>query len=393
VIVFGNVRALLSLLIVALVVGLAVGCGSDNGSSDGGSGDTGGEGDPIKIAAIQMLTGSSGFYGTALLKGNELAVEEINAAGGLLGRQVELVSEDNASDNAQTVNLARKFGQDESVVALIAPTYQPNMEAGCAISNSLGIAQIAGQSAPPPEDVNPDGFCFTNSADITKQVQDTIAYVAELEGAKVFAQVYDQQNAYQKTFNDVGTDYIKEQGLEIPVDAGVNTGVTDYGPIITQMLDANAEVVIPNLTTEDAARFMQQARARGLEAVFLGPNASLVNERLYELSQGAAEGLIVSTNQSESEEAYAAFLEAFTASKGELEDPISGFGYDTVKILAEAIEAAGSTDREAIKTALSELGETCASICYRPDGKGNFITTELYFLRLGADGFEPMESR
>ena len=338
-----------------------------------------------------MLTGSSGFYGRALLKGNELAVEEINANGGLLGEKVELVSADNASDNAQTVNLVRKFGQDKSVSALIAPTYQPNMEAGCAIATSLGIAQIAGQSAPPPAKVNPKGFCFTNSANVGKQVEDTIGFVAKKTNATRIAQVYDQQNAYQTQFDKVGTEYIKSSGLESVLDAGVNTGVTDYGPLITKMLQADAEVVVPNLTTEDAARFMQQARARGLKATFVGPNASLVNVRLYDLSHGAADGLIVSTNQSESEEAYGSFVKAFNAKFGEIEDPISGFGYDSVMALAEAVKKAGSADRAKIQQALASLPDFCASICYEADGKGNFITTKLFYVSLSEDGFSPTE--
>jgi branched-chain amino acid transport system substrate-binding protein len=348
-------------------------------------------GDPITIGVIQMLTGSSGFYGQALLKGNELAVEQINAQGGVLGRPLQIEYDDNASDNAQTVNLVRKYGQDSEIPALISPTYQPNMEAGCAIANQLGVPQLAGQSAPPPADVNPDGFCFTNSADIVAQVQETIQFVADTYGVTKFAQIFDQQNAYQATFNEVGTDYINDAGLEIVADIGVNTGVTDYGPQITQLIDGGAEVVMPNLTTEDAARFMQQARARGLEAMFVGPNASLVNVRLNELSGGAAEGLIVSTNQSESQEGYASFLEDFNAKFGQLEDPISGFGYDSMIILAQAIEQAGSTDRTAVRDALAAMTEVCASICYKADGNGNFITTELFFQELQGDAWVPLQ--
>src|SRR4051812_800393 len=102
---------IVGVLCSALVVAALAGCGASGDSGGGsapssGSGSSGGGGGgDIMVAAIQMLTGSSGFYGRALLKGNQLAVEQINADGGLLGRKVQLLSADNASDNAQTVNL------------------------------------------------------------------------------------------------------------------------------------------------------------------------------------------------------------------------------------------------------------------------------------------------
>src|SRR5262245_15463823 len=108
--------------------GLIAGLGMAAVGASAGVSRTGADG-TIKIGVIQMLTGSSGFYGQQLLKGNRLAAEEINARGGLLGKKIEIMSADNASDNAQTVNLARKYGQDSSIPALIAPTYDPNFNA------------------------------------------------------------------------------------------------------------------------------------------------------------------------------------------------------------------------------------------------------------------------
>ena len=154
---------------------------------------------------------------------------------------------------------------------------------------------------------------------------------------------------------------------------------------ITQLIQANAQVVIPNLTTEDAARFIQQARARGLKAIFLSPDTNLTNLRIYKLSAGAAEGLITATNQSEGDTpSYHAFVVAFTKRFGRVDDPsYSGYGYDAMMILAHAMTKAETTsNREAVKTALASMRSVCASICYKNDGHGAFLTPKLYFVKL-----------
>jgi branched-chain amino acid transport system substrate-binding protein len=135
---------------------------------------------------------------------------------------------------------------------------------------------------------------------------------------------------------------------------------------------------------------MQQARSRGVKATFVGPNLGLVNPRLYALSKGAAKGLIVSTNQSDDDSKYQSFKDAFTQKFGKLEDPISAYGYDSVMVLAKAIEKAGSSDRGAIRDALESMTDVCASICYRADGSGNLTATGLFYQELDADGWKPL---
>ena len=364
------------------------GCGGSGGSRGGGGGG-GGAKDTITLGTIQSTTGGSALYGRAVVRGNKLAIAELNDSGGLLGKQIKLLEEDNAGDNAQTVNLVRKLAQ-EGIDALISPTYQPNNDAACAVSTSLGLPQIASLSPPPPEKVNRQQFCYMATADLDGHVTNTIDFIARQYRVTKFAQVYDQQNAYQSTFNRVGTEHINSSGLDLVADLGVDTGANDYGPQITRLIQSGAEVVMPNLVTDDAARFMRQARDRGLRALFVGPNASLLSERLYDLSGGAADGLIVSTTQSVAVPSYKRFLRAFADRIGKLEDPLSGYAYDSVLILGEAIENARSTDADAIRTAILRIDRFCGSICYRSDGNGNFYSDSLYFQRLDKDGWTPV---
>lgn len=350
--------------------------------SQGAQARTGGT---VKIGVGEMLTGGSAYYGQAVLKGVQLAVEQLNTKGGILGKHIVLQVQDNASDNAQAVNIVRKYAGDPSIPAVIPPTYQPNFEAACAVANQLGLPVISAQSVPAPAKTNAKGYCFVVTSPVESQTRTTIAMVAKKLHVTRFAQIYDQQNLYQSYFDKVAANYIRKSGLKLLADAAVRGEATDYGPQITQLIQADAQVVIPNLTTEDAARFIQQARARGLKAIFLSPDTNLTNLRIYKLSAGAAEGLITATNQSEGDTpSYHAFVVAFTKRFGQVDDPsYSGYGYDAMMILAHAMTKAETTsNREAVKTALASMRSVCASICYKNDGHGAFLTPKLYFVKL-----------
>lgn len=349
----------------------------------------------VVIGAVEMLTGSSAFYGQAVLSGIETAVDEINADGGILGHTIELKSYDNASDNAQTVTLVRRLADDRSVPVIIAPTYQANFGAACATATSIGIAVIGADSQPAPANQNTEGYCFSNAPDGEVQVKQTLDGLHERFDATRFGQIFDQQNAHQTLHNELGEEYVTtKQGWVLPVNAGVDTGQIDYSTVISDMNRNNLDVVMVNLTTEDAARFISQARDLGLKALFSNASTSLVTERLYELSNGAAEGLIVTTPQSESDEGFAKFVTAFEQDHGPLPDPIAGYGYDAMMILKEAMVRAGTvSDRDAIRDALLQHeDEFCPSICYKQNAPGAFQTTKLVWLALTKDGFEALSS-
>ncbi len=371
----------------AAAVALAA-CGSSGSSSGGSSGSK-----SVTIGVSEMLTGSSATYGQAVLKGIQLAAQELNASGGVRGKKVVLSVADNASDDAQAVNIMRKYGQDSSIPVGVPPTYQPNFEASCAVVNQIGLPVVSAESAPPLAKQNPRNYCFTATSPIEQQTKITIRLIADTYHVKSFALIHDQTNAYQSQFDQTMANYIKGQpNLTFLGDEGVNAGTADYGPQITQILQEHPDVVIPNLTTEDAATFIKQLRARGVKSMLISPDTNLTSNRLYALSGGAAAGLITANNQSPAIPGFAAFLKNFDAKYGTLQDPsYSGYGFDALKILAAAMTKANSTsDRPAIQKALTSMTHVCASICYTYDGHGGFLTPSLYFVRLTANGFVPV---
>jgi branched-chain amino acid transport system substrate-binding protein len=345
--------------------------------------------DVITINGSEMLTGNGATYGQAVTHGIEIGVDWVNAHGGILGKKVKLNIADNASSSPQTVNLVRKFGQDASNGALISPTYDLNWFAACAVANSLAIPLITAQSSPPNSSQNPKGYCFTATSPIAEQTKSSIDLVVKKLGVKRFALIHDQGNLYQSTYDKVMASYMKQKGYTLTTDEAVATEAPDYSPQITKIIQSKPDIVIPNLTTEDAARFIQQAKARGLKAVFFSPDTNLTSARIYSLSHGAAEGLITANNQSPAIAGYKQFVKTFEKRFGKLEDPsYSGYGFDALVILSKAMNKAGtSTDREKIKAALESMKNVCASICYTYNGAGAFLTKNLYFVKLTKNGW------
>lgn len=346
----------------------------------------------VTIGVTEMLTGSSAFYGKAALDGIQVAADEINAGGGILGKKVVLKIEDNASDNAQSAAIMRKFAQDKKMAAAIPPTYQPNFEAACAVAAKFKIPIVSAQSGEPTAKSNTTGYCYTMTTDASDQMAKTFKYLTDKKGAKTFVSVYDQKNGYVSFMRPFMADVVKAGGYNL-IEIAVESGQADFGPQITKVLEQKADAVFPFMATEDASRFMQQAKAKGLTSLYFDPISQLTSRRISELSGGAADGMIASTPQSEGDNAkWAAFVAAYGKKiGGKVEDPTySGFGYDALKMIAKAMtDAKTTTDRAKIKAQIDKYANECLSICYKNGGKGAFVASDLFFVKLTPAGFAP----
>jgi branched-chain amino acid transport system substrate-binding protein len=349
-------------------------------------------GGTVKIGVIEMLTGGSAFYGNAVLDGIKVAQKELNDKGGVLGKPIELVVQDNASDDAQTTTLMKQMAQDPSIGAVIPPTYQKNFLVACAAANSLHLAAVSAQSGPPDTRSNPEGWCFTMTTDPATQIAATFDYLHQKYGYSTFDMVYDQTNGYV-AFQKPNIEAAASAGNYQLNEIGVEGTNSDFSPQITSVLNDNPDATFPFLTIEDAARLMQQARQQSYAAPFFDPVSQLTSRRLSSLSGGAAEGLIASTPQSAGDiPSFQAFLDEYQQVTGNtLDDPTyTGFGYDALNAIAAAMTAANtSTDRAAIQSAMTQLQNPCFSICFSTQSGGAFLAATFYFVRLSDQGFVP----
>lgn len=365
-------------IVTALIVALAVGSTSGAGT--------------VKVGVIEMLTGGSAFYGNAVLAGIKVAAAEINASGGINGKKLQLVIKDNASDNAQAAALTAQLASDKSIPVGITPTYQPNFNAACARANVAGFPMVSAQSGPPDPKNNRKGWCWTMTTDPIAQATYTFKTLKARKGWKSFVMVYDQDNGYVAFQRPNIRESAKAAGVDLQ-EVGVAAGTSDFGPQITRARNANADAVFSFFTIEDAARFMKQARQRGLATPWFDPVSQLTSQRLPQLSGGAATGLLASTPQSPDDiPSFKAFLSYYAKLNGkQLDDPTyTGFGYDALRLIARAMKDAGTTtDRAAIKAQIDKYKTPCFSICFTGRQRiGAFLANKFYLVTLSAtEGF------
>jgi branched-chain amino acid transport system substrate-binding protein len=393
-------RALALAVSAALGVGLTA-CSSSNDDKGTGSTASGGatkSAESIKLPAIEMLTGDVSYYGQLFMQGIDLAVDEINAAGGVNGAKIELIKEDNASGNTQTVTLLRKYCADKSVGLLIAPTYQVNSDAGGPVSNACGLPTITGVGDIDPG-TNPRGYMFKNTTvRQPDQVEATMKFAIEKTKAKRVAHMTDEAIGPWVLYRNVGSKYLKRVGIPEVGSQSVKGSVADYGPQITALAAAKPDLVVIALLPTDAAHFIEQARGRGLKSTFVATCGCMNDPTLYKASHGAADGFLSSSAnpppaQADLSANFASFVAAFEKKFGKpMASPELQYTYDSVKLAAEAIKKAGtSTDREKLKQTLEDLPKYCGALCYVNAGKGVYGTTKLYFTRLTKTGFVTAE--
>lgn len=376
------------LVMAAAVLTGATACGgtSSSTSSSGASSSAN-----VTIGVGEMLTGASEYYGNAVLLGAQLATTEINKNGGILGHKVVLQTQDDASDNSQAVNIVRSFAQDSSIGMAMAPTYQPNFTAACAVANQFGLPIVGAQSAALTGKENPKGYCWVVTSNVDTQISGGLQLLHQKKGIDTIAVVHDQTNSYVSGFNPTIVSDAGKAGMKVTDNISVTSGQTDYGPQITQIMQSNPQAVVPDMVTADAARFMQQLRSDGYKGLFVDLISELTNTRIYSLSSGAADGLFAVSPQSVGEASFKTFVDEYTAAYGAPQDyTYAGFGYDSMMLIAKAMEAAHSTtNRTAINKALTNMKTFCGSVCYNNAGGGAFYTANLYYVTLSASGWQP----
>jgi len=351
-------------------------------------------GGTLTVNAIEMLSGSGAVYGKAVQEGLQLAADQVNAAGGVMGQKLEISVSDNASDDAQTSTLVKKFADDSSVGVIIPPTYQPNFNAACSAATAAGLPIVSAQSGPPDKAGNTKGLCFTMTTDPVPQVTFTLKALQD-KGMKSFAMVYDQDNGYVAFQRPNIEAAAKSLGIEIK-EIGVPGGTTDFGPQITDLINDKPDTTFAFFTIEYASQFMKQAKDNGYEGNWFDPVSQLTSRRIPDLSGGAADGLLASTPQSADDVAsFKEFLEAYKAKNGkDLDDPTyTGFGYDAVMLVVKAMTDAGTTtDRAKIQSAIAATTDGCFSICFTQAAAdsanaGAFLANHFIMVELTADGF------
>lgn len=343
----------------SLIVGALAACSGKEGTST--AGNTSGESsDVIKIGANLELSGSVASYGSSIGKGAELAVEEINAAGGIDGKKIELVKVDNKSDNAEATNAAVKLATQEKVVAMIAPATSGNVIATTQIANKYKIPTVTASGTAPNVTENEDGSIneFVFRTCFIDPFQGIVAanFATKELGAKNVAIYADNASDYAKGLAASFKEQIEANGGTVVAEEAYVADDTDFNSTLTRIKSANPDFIFIPGYYEEVGLIVKQARELGIEAPLMGADG-WDSPTLVELAGSEALNNTFITNHYSSQdpdETIQGFVKAFEGKNNESPNAFHALGYDTVYFIKDAIERADSTDGEAIQKALAE---------------------------------------
>lgn len=310
-------------------------------------------GDTIVIGEFASITGKEANFGNSSHEGTVMAIEEINAAGGVLGKKLELKTEDNLSKAGESANIVNKLISKDKVIAILGEV---------ASSRSLEAAPICQQSGIPmisPSSTNP-------KVTLTGDYIFRVCFIDPFQGT-VMANFAKNSLKVSKValFTDVKSDYSK--GLakffkesftktgQLTTELDYSGGDKDFKAQLTTIKNSNPEAVfVPGYYT-DVALIRIQARQLGLDVPFFGGDG-WEGADLLTIGKEAVEGDYFSTHYSP--EAGSAkgqqFVDAYKKRyNGKVPDAMAALGYDSAMFLADAIKKAGSTEGAKIKEALA----------------------------------------
>lgn len=326
----------------------------------------------IKIGGLGPLTGPLAIYGVTATNGSKLAFEEINKNGGILGKQVEFVLFDEKGDSTEAVTAYNRL-VDEGVVALVGDiTSKP----------SLAVAEIAAQDNMPM--ITPTGtqFNITEAGPNVFRVCFTDPYqgviLANLAKNNLKANTVAIMVNNSSDYSDgVAEAFIKEAerlGLKIVAKEGYAEGDKDFRAQLTKVAATNPDVLLVPDYYEQVALITTQAREVGVKSTFIGPDGwDGVAKALDSSAYGAVENSYFTNHYSveDTNEKVQNFLKAYREKYKDEPSAFSALSYDAAYLMKDAIEKAGSTDKDAIVKAMKESDFAGVTGHLRFDEKNN----------------------
>lgn len=330
------------------------GCAAKNNETAGTE-----DSDTIKVGLNYELSGGVSTYGQSLSTGVELAIDEINKNGGVLGKQIQAVKMDNKSDTTEAANVSTRLATRENVVAILGAATSGNTKAATppAMENKVPLISASATD----DDVTTDSngnvreyvfkTCFSDSFQGI-----TMANFAfkDLNTKKV-AVLFDNTSDYAKGLSDNFKDTYESLGGTVLSQEAYQAKDTDFKAVLTNIKGSNPEVLYVPGYYEEVGLIVRQARELGLNVPILGADG-YDSPKLSEIAGAENLNQVYYTNHYSSMDTapeIVAFRELFQKEHGSEPDAFHAQGYDLAYFLVDAIERAESTDREDIKNALA----------------------------------------
>ncbi|SFD48629.1 ABC transporter substrate-binding protein [Clostridium uliginosum] len=341
-------KLLSGLLASVMAITFLAGCGANGGKADNSV---------IKIGAIGPLSGAASTYGISAKEGATLLETEINDAGGINGKQIKFIFEDDQAEPNSALQAFNKLVDDEKVCAILGPVTSGATLAVAPNSTSKSIPMIT-PTATEPTVTKVGGEYMFRGCFVDSFQGDVLAkYSSETLGKKTAAVLYNAGSDYSKGIADSFKAKFEAAGGQVGEFLTYNNEKeTDFKAQLTKIKSLNPDVLILPDYYNVVALIAKQARGMGIQSQFLGGDG-WESEDLVKIGGDAINGALYINHyySADKDEAVKNFVESYKKTYNKEPDSFAALSYDTAKILVKSIEKAGSTDGAAIKDALSKM--------------------------------------
>jgi branched-chain amino acid transport system substrate-binding protein len=307
----------------------------------------------INVGEYASLTGNEAAFGRSSHRGTELAIDEINKSGGLLGKKLKLITEDTQSKEGESSTVVSKLVSREGVVAVLGEV---------ASGRSLEAAPICQQNKIPmisPSSTNPKvtqvgdyifRVCFLDSF----QGDALARFAIDKLKAKKIAIMSDVSSAYSLGLGEFFQSSFTKRGGNVSSIQKYTKNDTDFNAQLTAIKSTQPDAIFVPGYYQEVGLIIRQARQLGLNIPLFGGDGWEAPE-LLEIAKEAAEGTYYTTHYSPQAQTPEVqnFVTAYKAKYNEVPDAMAALGYDSALVLADAIKRAGSTDGAKLRDALA----------------------------------------
>ena len=387
-----------SVLMLVLAFSLVLaGCGNGGNSSNSSPTPTTSSGgstpetpaaeeDTIKVGILHSLSGTMAISEVSVKDAEMMAIEEINAAGGVLGKQIEVVLEDGASDWPTFAEKARKLLQQDEVATVFGGWTSASRKAMLPVFEELnGLLWYPVQY----EGLESSPNIFYTGATTNQQIVPAVEWLLENRGTKFF--LLGSDYVFPRTANKIIKAQLEASGGETVAEEYTPLGHTDYSTVISKIKEAKPDVVFNTLNGDSNVAFFKQLKDAGISADDLTTlSVSVAEEEIRGIGTDVLEGHLAAWNYYQTTETpeNEKFVAAYKAAYGDdrvTADPIEA-GYIAVYLWAAAVEKAGTTDVDKVREAAAGIEFDAPEGKVTIDGETQHIYKKVLIGEVQGDG-------
>ena len=310
--------------------------------------------DTVKIGLLAPLTGFAAADGLSAKNSVELAVEKINAQGGVMGKQIELITYDDRADAKEAVSLAQKLIDQDQVVAVVGGSYSMPSRAVAPIFQEEEIPFVAAYAIHP--DVTTAGdYCFRNGFLGVIEGKAAARVAIDMLNAKTIALLHSD-NDFGRTLVEGFHQYIAKYSPDTRIvsEQAYPFSEKDFKPYLSKIKELNPDVIFASGYYFQAGPILNQAREMGITAPFIGEEGA-DSPKFLEIAGEAAEGFYMVTNldRDDPRPVVQEFIKAYKDRYQIDPDMVGASAYDALVIIADGINRAGSLKAPVIRAAIA----------------------------------------